>query len=351
MQLFCQLVSLLSVARVSWKTIKQLRRDEAELEFEILQGWTILALHHVAIQLKIETVISFFIPFYFHLKAIALVVLFLVPSFNAKVEGNAAYGLSPLVSYVFDYLIVPAVQKVHMMMDDNPKEFLKLQLAILPLVLLDLFVLPGIIIPCDDGNGNGFTSESESKSRHPSEEAFPFRGDKVVAGESPMQLEQNPTCSLTDDSTEIDDNVLVDLNDAPVTPPRRRASFFPRTSPKFNSPSAKSKLASSAMRLRRISRDYATQNGANTPERSVGHTQMKRRRNRQSLGDALREIVTGSSSIRVRDHLFDLDLPSTPRTPCRSPRAMPQTKQPDSDAHVTKRRRSRRQKKSSCSDN
>lgn len=38
MQLFCQLVLHLSVLRVSWKTIKQLRRDEAELEFEILQG-------------------------------------------------------------------------------------------------------------------------------------------------------------------------------------------------------------------------------------------------------------------------------------------------------------------------
>ena len=278
---------------------------------------------------------------------VALVALFLVPSFNAKVEGNDAFGLSPFVSYVFDYLIVPAVQRVHFMMDENPKEWLKLQLSILPLVLLDLFVLPGIIIPCKYGDGNDVTRETERKTNLPSAEAFSFRGDKVAAGESPMQLGENPTFSLTDDSDEIDDSVLAELNDAPVTPPRRRTSFFPRTSPKFNSPSAKSKLASSALRLRRISRGYTPQNGANTPERSVGHNRMRNRRHRQSLGDTLREIVTGSASIRVRDHLFDLDLPSTPRTPRRSPRATPQTKQPDSDANVTKRRRSSRLKKRS----
>ena len=277
----------------------------------------------------------------------ALVALFLVPSFNSKVEGNDAYGLSPFVAYVFDYLIVPAVQKIHRMMDDNPKEWLKLQLAILPLVLLDLFILPGIIISCDEDD---FTSESNSQINLPPEEAFSFRGDKVVAGESPMQLEENPTCSLTDDSTESDDCVLVELNDAPVTPPRRRTSLFPRTTPKFNSPSAKSKIASSAMRLRRISRGFA-QNGTNSPERSVGNTRKKKRRNRQSLGDTLREIVTGSSDIRVRDHLFDLDLPSTPRTtPRRSPRTISPTKQPDLDAHITKRR-SRRLKESSYGDN
>ena len=278
----------------------------------------------------------------------ALVALFLVPSFNSKVEGNDAYGLSPFVAYVFDYLIVPAVQKIHRMMDDNPKEWLKLQLAILPLVLLDLFILPGIIISCDEDD---FTSESNSQINLPPEEAFSFRGDKVVAGESPMQLEENPTCSLTDDSTESDDCVLVELNDAPVTPPRRRTSLFPRTTPKFNSPSAKSKIASSAMRLRRISRGFA-QNGTNSPERSVGHTRKKKRRNRQSLGDTLREIVTGSSDIRVRDHLFDLDLPSTPRTtPRRSPRTISPTKQPDLDAHITKRRSRRLKEKSSCGDN
>ena len=278
----------------------------------------------------------------------ALVALFLVPSFNSKVEGNDAYGLSPFVAYVFDYLIVPAVQKIHRMMDDNPKEWLKLQLAILPLVLLDLFILPGIIISCDEDD---FTSESNSQINLPPEEAFSFRGDKVVAGESPMQLEENPTCSLTDDSTESDDCVLVELNDAPVTPPRRRTSLFPRTTPKFNSPSAKSKIASSAMRLRRISRGFA-QNGTNSPERSVGHTRKKKRRNRQSLGDTLREIVTGSSDIRVRDHLFDLDLPSTPRTtPRRSPRTISPTKQPDLDAHITKRRSRRLKEKSSYGDN
>jgi hypothetical protein len=37
-----------------------------------------------------------------------------------------------------------------------------------------------------------------------------------------------------------------------------------------------------------------------------------RRRERLSLGDHFRELVTGDANVRVRDHLFDLDLPLTP---------------------------------------
>ena len=38
MQLLCRLLTHLAAFRVSWKTVKQLRRDEKELEFEVLQG-------------------------------------------------------------------------------------------------------------------------------------------------------------------------------------------------------------------------------------------------------------------------------------------------------------------------
>jgi len=43
-------------------------------------------------------------------------------------------------------------------------------------------------------------------------------------------------------------------------------------------------------------------------------TQRRKNRERQrlSFGDHFREIVTGDASIRVRDHLFDLELPSVP---------------------------------------
>ena len=40
-----------------------------------------------------------------------------------------------------------------------------------------------------------------------------------------------------------------------------------------------------------------------------------------SLGDRFRELVTGDANIRVRDHLFDLDLPTVPI--CPSPRRHP----------------------------
>ena len=38
MKLLCRLLTHLAAFRVSWKTVKQLRRDEKELEFEVLQG-------------------------------------------------------------------------------------------------------------------------------------------------------------------------------------------------------------------------------------------------------------------------------------------------------------------------
>jgi len=43
----------------------------------------------------------------------------------------------------------------------------------------------------------------------------------------------------------------------------------------------------------------------------------KKRRDRLSLGDHIREVVTGNHNIRIRDHLFDLDLPS-PSSPSRA---------------------------------
>jgi hypothetical protein len=155
---FCRLVLHYSVARLSWKTIKSLRRPRARrtndatkhdddndvvtpVEFEILQGWTVLAFHHLYVSCGIEYVVTCFVPFYFHFKMMALIATFAVPSRPYKFGG----GMSPVVSYLFDYLIVPGVQRVHTLLGNDPRGWARHQLAMLPFLLLDWLVFPGLL--------------------------------------------------------------------------------------------------------------------------------------------------------------------------------------------------------------
>ena len=166
-QAFCHLVLHYSVARLSWKTIKSLRRsrsvmrrknyesdgnneDVSTIEYEILQGWTILAFHSLYVSLGIEYFVRFFIPFYFHLKMIVLLVTFVVPSWGGRKNGSSEFGLSPVISYWFDYLIVPSVNKVHEFMDNDPKGFAKQQIANVALLVIDYLIAPGICTSDED---------------------------------------------------------------------------------------------------------------------------------------------------------------------------------------------------------
>jgi len=161
-QAFCHIVLHYSVARLSWKTIKSLRRsrsrhrrrqnDNDAIEYEILQGWTIIAFHSLYVSLKIEYFVRFFIPFYFHLKMMVLLVTFVLPSFGGINGSSDEYGLSPVISYWFDYLIVPGINKVHELMDNDPKGWAKKQIAMLPFLMIDFLIAPGM-----------FTSEEEKQ--------------------------------------------------------------------------------------------------------------------------------------------------------------------------------------------
>ena len=73
--------------------------DVSTIEYEILQGWTILAFHSLYVSLGIEYFVRFFIPFYFHLKMIVLLVTFVVPSWGGRKNGSSEFGLSPVISY------------------------------------------------------------------------------------------------------------------------------------------------------------------------------------------------------------------------------------------------------------
>ena len=72
---------------------------------------------------------------------LALIATFVVPG---RDEQNNFGGMSPFVSYYFNYVIVPGVQKVHGLVGNDPKAWAKLQLSMLPFLLIDWFFVPGL---------------------------------------------------------------------------------------------------------------------------------------------------------------------------------------------------------------
>ena len=431
-QAFCHLVLHYSVARLSWKTIKSLRRsrsvmrrknydsdgnneDVSTIEYEILQGWTILAFHSLYVSLGIEYFVRFFIPFYFHLKMIVLLVTFVVPSWGGK-NGSSEFGLSPVISYWFDYLIVPSVNKVHEFMDNDPKGFAKQQIANLPLLVIDFIIAPGIFTSDEDKqlarkrisvargvNGNGIGEGDKHKT--PPANAFPqlianlevpdeFSNEQMELDEQQHQLISGSETKGESQSVPALGNITYIQNSfarryekqkteqmqtttkyesesIPRSPPRetdsslfnidstpiRRSRISALTNSAILSPAVKLRLAASAKKLKRFSHEHQLKGGLLSPKRTTPRRKeyesldddgdsdnestiqspklradenainastritRKKRRERLSFGDHFRELVTGDANIRVRDHLFDLevDLPSSPRRRVRTP--------------------------------
>ena len=552
---FCHLILHYSIARLSWKTIKSLRRTRSQcqlqrnnkrlsasagnerdyndgndngcnhaphkspkstpstpgrspgrkpiydndavspVEYEILQGWTLLAFHSLFVAMRIEYAVAFVIPFYYHLKMVVLIATFVIPSWavaraGGRVGGNdggggqqqqikdssSEFGLSPAISFWFDYLIVPGVHKAHELMDHDPKRWAKHQLAMLPFVVVNYFILPGVLLTeeermavrkarreeilreNEDDYDNTPHLEDEALSKFPPSGAFPpdvsFDQKHLASSEENGALEvvdENSTekyarlrslkdnlnnldvlmeiidtsdnaCNQTSPTRKRGDKLLLDnsqssngnkishqtpprrkksttLSNSPHSPDNIRSALLSQTAPTtYNSPKtssrkssysltfspvAKSRVASSALRLRRFSKEHQiigslwnsnkkrskddnddskkchdwdmVENDVNTPVRktdgmkdSIGISTgvsrvdaknkygqqlpslatasmsslsnssteqpkiVRKRRERLSLGDHLREFVTGDANIRVRDHLFDLDLPSVP---------------------------------------
>lgn len=462
-QAFCALLLHYSVARLSWKTIKSLRRSRSRLqgdgtsnsnsvsavEYEVLQGWTILAFHSLYVATGVEYFVRFFIPFYYYFKMIFLAAAFVVPWAGMKGGGgDGCAGLSPVISYCFDYAIVPGVHKMHELVDHDPKRWALHQLAMLPFRLIDWFVLPGVLATEEEKQRARTMRRSEEISQVPPAGAFPPRiiddnvqsttseeempggvasecvvmgavmdidthEEKTIPAEdssqsAPMDTDDNfssvsnvqdsfarkyrdqkeEETKIADEPPEKDDD---DIYATPSrrghkksahfsTPPRSSSSLFPRRTPSrtkstskksFNSmisPVMKSRLASSAMRLKKLAGEHrdstspiqtprkvapdatsevakaeeTVQRILKSPRRqesgeddemsTSSRTPRRRRRERRSFGDAFREIVTGDANIRVRDHLFDLELPISPRRRNRTRPAEPAKTDPSNKA-------------------
>ena len=109
-QAACALILHYSTARLCWKTVKSLRRSRSrlhnnkrppedkikhdasqEVEFAILQGWTILALHTLFVSTGLEYAVRFIIPFYYHFKMLMLIA-FTIPSWALFTSGRKEEG-------------------------------------------------------------------------------------------------------------------------------------------------------------------------------------------------------------------------------------------------------------------
>lgn len=412
----CSLILHYSTARLSWTTIKSLHRkrskhdDVTPIEYEILMGWTLLAFHSIFVSSGAEYPISFIVPFYYYFKLLALMATFVLPVLSSlnplqKLTGEGG-GSNPFIVSWFNYVIVPGVSKVHELMDHDPKRWAMEQLSILPFLFLDFFILPGILMSDEERESVRKSNSVDYKvtgsetvdvpvpsappaSLFQRDDIFPVKQNDDQALEADLEDEDerssdsdvvlNPINQKSNQSTLYKNNLYQSptrqyRNTYPTTPDDATTPFFPRTTPTngpsstmyITSPVAKSRVASSALRLRRFSREHepvvkltprvkdlaAMYEGNNSkpdtiastvadeketnsssrysqspdenesPNNIIERTKSKRnRRERLSLGDHFRELVTGDANIRVRDHLFDLELPSVPSI-CTSPRSV-----------------------------
>jgi hypothetical protein len=363
-------------------------------------GWTLLAFHSIYVSSGIEYPLSFLVPFYYYFKLLVLGATFALPaltSLNPFQKFTGETSSNPFVVGWFHYMIVPGVQRMHELTDHDPKRWAIDQLTILPFLLLDFFILPGVLLS---------DAEKEALRKRRSDDWMEISNADVnnlpVPSAPPASLfhrndlfpnEQKDNMSVENKSEEEHSDSDVALNPigqngnqqipsslylsparqqmtatAVKTPEHAGTSFFPRTTPTsgsttnlhITSPVAKSRVASSTLKLRRFSREHEVSqtltstvrqtprtHQQGTPDYSIGDATDKKekksksmsgvssdeneapnhietakpkrnRRERLSLGDHFRELVTGDANIRVRDHLFDLELPSVPI--CPSPR-------------------------------
>lgn len=433
-----------------------------EVEFEILQGWTIIALHTLYVSTGLEYAVRFIIPFYYHLKML-LLIAFTIPSSLLWRRGkdygdnNSSYSLSPLIPFCFNCIIVPGVHKVHDLMDNDPRGWALYVIAVIPLLMLDFVFLPGVLVTEEERStirNARLVDNRKTSPEHPHQpppppptpprRAFPppisyatsdvssaasyetmellKSGDQSKEERDNLQQSSKTSTRPLTTPPHKDDEEIIEQTPPPCnnTPTRRNifekgysftqtplSPFLKGKKNSYNlsgfSPLAKSRITSSALRLRQFSRDHNMLSTTRTRSKSKSEEnshhgdesltlpnirrrnkvsedifesslsspkpdeamdlsdiefdedepppkpqgRRNKRRERLSFGDHFREIVTGDASIRVRDHLFDLELPSVPSPSPRSRRrGGPGTKSKkkglELSPNITTRRRSSR---------
>jgi hypothetical protein len=462
----CELILRVSTFGLVWRSVKDLKRiteaqaaaaaakneqtasssssindDPGEYmelhDWEILQLWALYAFHTLYIYSGLEWFVSF-VPLYYYMKMILLVITFLIP--NTK-----------FANFWFELLLVPMMQRVHEILNLDWKTLLYQEMILLPWQILDLFLLPGLMsdqeamrvmtlrqcqleqvtagpyIYVEKNNENDDTSCTKDRSHDSSchqvsASLTPVQATTVETATTARAAAAAAAAETTTSPTKILDNVAT-KDRRGSSQPSATSSSSPLSSSlvssSFTSPIARSRVAVSSLHLRKFSRDHHNHNSNNasiasrtrsktqappSPERihdtkhskttknnnlhkrpppSVAFKQTKasilssnptvsnkntnrksvqkststiRRRKggpkpessifrppslsshrddsendlispptatttttssttsskRKSMGKSVRKFITGDDNIRIRDFLFDLDLPSIP---------------------------------------
>lgn len=159
--MICSIIIRFSTLRLVWKSLKVLNHQSQdtpvdEVDFELLQLWCLLAFHTVLVYSGVEAVLGFIIPFYYYFKMVLCIATFLP---GTKVPN-----------FLFHVAVVPAIESLHTLVtSDLPSllHFLKDELHILPLKLVDWLFLPGAFcldLPMNDSNVDVSSSDEDDET-------------------------------------------------------------------------------------------------------------------------------------------------------------------------------------------
>ena len=339
----CNLVLHISIISLSWRSVKALKRPTfgrknlndscindgsinavdtpRKIDTELLQLWALFALQKIYSCTGLEGIISMF-PMYYYVKMIIVVITF--------IPGTR------FPDFWFTSILVPLMDQCHIIMNLDWKGFLKREALLLPWRVLDLLIIPGLI------------SDDEAE----------------IVKKLRIQELDNLYC-------DEEGSYVTSLQNSHDS--EKRATRFRRNS-SFSSPIARSRVAASSMHVRKFSTDHETKSTStetglsslaskrkgqkdrirkktltrdsgtqkvirhppmtafsrtNTKTNYTTVTKKKKREvvlsstkvkdlnsedNGTVLNHRLRKFITGDSNIRVRDYLFDINMPAPPST-------------------------------------
>ncbi len=325
-------------------------------DLEILQLWSLFASLTIYNQSGIESIISMFIPLYYYFKMI-LILITVIPS-------------TKFPNFWCEILLIPMMSKCHEMMDLDWNSIVQREMIMMPWRILDVTIMPGLL--CDEEtveevkrrrwlqmkmrhvqNVKDIMKDIPNNNNHHQEVKGEESKEKVIMIEN-----------ISDESNDYNDG----NNNGNISPSSINNTSHHDSS--FTSPVARSRVAASSLHLRKFSRDHKNHNysphhhhlpargGVSVPPMSAfqrntilttattidennpsldddqeyittnsliddddeyynndtnnNHENNNDEKRRESLNHRIRNFITGDSNIRIRDYLFDVDLPSVP---------------------------------------
>ena len=290
-QFACSVILHASILRLCWRTIKVTNGDPnrppasdpdtqpdqdgqplqtSSLDVEIPQLWTLIACHTIYVGV-LECLVSW-LPFYYYVKMLLLLVTF--------IPGTR------FPNYWFQCWLVPGIDRLHSALDLDWRTYLAHQLRYLPFLVLDLLFVPGIL-----GDDNDDVGREVGRDRRVVAEE-----DAVAASE--LQSPSKSRSRLVASGLQLRN---FSREHAPWTPSAAKVSMSMSTlTPRKKMTVQESLTATPTMRSLL----------AQTP--TTAKTDRSRRRRRRTMNEKFRKVLCGDENIRIRDYLFDLDMPSLP---------------------------------------